>query len=243
MGMNSNVFLSVTTFTDEAKSKVKSIDLSEYNLDGWEDDEDNELYCRTEDLAYGRNDFRDLMEKIKDAIGKSGKAYLAELCMEDVPEGTVYFYIGGKVRYKKFSEYDFEDFEETYEWPDVEDDIFIPLLVWDPTYIVYDDGEVNFIKKEKEILEQDEYEEEEDPDMEDDDESNEEEGEFGYCDFCGDETFNGTKLDSGSFVCERCLENCCEKCEECGKTFLNEAMGTYNGKRLCFICAGNLKSN
>ena len=46
MGMNSNVFLSVTTFTDEAKSKVKSIDLSEYNLDGWKDDEDNELYCR-----------------------------------------------------------------------------------------------------------------------------------------------------------------------------------------------------
>ena len=102
MSMNSNVFLSVTTFTDEAKSKVKSIDLSEYNLDGWEDDEDNELYCRTEDLAYGRNDFRDLMEKIKDALGKSGKAYLAELCMEDVPEGTVYFYIGGKVRYSNF---------------------------------------------------------------------------------------------------------------------------------------------
>lgn len=88
-----------------------------------------------------------------------------------------------------------------------------------------------------------EDEDEEDPDMEDDDESNEEEGEFGYCDFCGDETFNGTKLDSGSFVCERCLENCCEKCEECGKTFLSEAMETYNGKRLCFICAGNLKSN
>ena len=74
-------------------------------------------------------------------------------------------------------------------------------------------------------------------------EDNEEEGEFGFCDFCGDETFNGTKLDSGSFVCERCLENCCEKCEECGKTFLSEAMETYNGKRLCFICAGNLKSN
>ena len=86
-------------------------------------------------------------------------------------------------------------------------------------------------------------EEEEDPGMEGDDEENEEEGEFGYCDFCGDETFNGTKLDSGSFVCERCLENCCEKCEECGKTFLSEAMGTYNGKRLCFICAGNLKRN
>ena len=33
--------------------------------------------------------------------------------------------------------------------------------------------------------------------MEGDDEENEEEGEFGYCDFCGDETFNGTKLDSG----------------------------------------------
>lgn len=71
----------------------------------------------------------------------------------------------------------------------------------------------------------------------------EEEGEFGFCDFCGDETFNGTKLDSGSFVCERCLENCTEKCEECGKTFLSEAMNTYNGKRLCFICAGQMKSN
>ena len=156
MGMNSNVFLSVTTFKPEANEKVKSIDLSEYNLDGWEE-EDNEIYCRTEDLAFGRNDFCELMGKIKEALGKDGKAYLAELCMEDDPEGTVYFYIGGKVRYKTFSENDFEDFEETFEWPDVEDDIFIPSIEWDPTYVVYDDEkEVKFTKKEKEVLEKDE---------------------------------------------------------------------------------------
>lgn len=77
----------------------------------------------------------------------------------------------------------------------------------------------------------------------DEDEDSEEEDEFGFCDFCGDETFNGTKLDSGSFVCERCLENCCEKCEECGKTFLNEAMETYGGRRLCFKCIRKLESN
>ena len=72
-------------------------------------------------------------------------------------------------------------------------------------------------------------------------EDNEEEGEFGFCDFCGDETFNGTKLSDGQFVCERCLENCCEKCEECGKTFLSESMEDYNGKRLCFECLRKLK--
>lgn len=81
--------------------------------------------------------------------------------------------------------------------------------------------------------------------FEDDDEDvgTEEEGECGYCDFCGDETFNGTILDDGQLVCERCLENCCEQCEECGKTFLNEAMEIYNGKRLCFNCLRKIKSN
>ena len=152
MGMNSNVFLKVKAFNAETAQKVKSIDISEYNLDGWEENEELELYCRSEDMAYGRNDFRELLSKIGEALGKEGKAYLAEVCMEDVPEGTVYFYIGDRVRYKTFNEFDFEDFEETFEWPDCEDDIFIPTLEWDPSLVVYDDEEVKFSAAEISIL-------------------------------------------------------------------------------------------
>ena len=154
MGMNSNVFLEVKAFNEEAVTKVKSIDLSEYYLDGWEEDGELDLYCRTEDMAYGRNDFRELMSKIGEALGENGKAYLSEVCMDDVPKGIVYFYLGEKVRYKKFNEFDFEFYEDedTNEWPDCEDDIFVPSIEWDPSYVAYTGEKEKLTKTEISIL-------------------------------------------------------------------------------------------
>ena len=149
MGMNSNALLVVKAFDMETREKVLAIDISEYELEGWEEEGDHEIYCYEKYLAYGSNNFDDLMEEIGNALGKNGKAYLVELCMEDVPEGTVYFYLGDKVRYRNFSE---DDFEMTEEWPDCEDKIFVPSLKWDPSYVLRGNKRENFSKDEIRIL-------------------------------------------------------------------------------------------
>ena len=110
------------------------------------------LWCRTEDLAYGRNDFGDLMMRIKDTLQDDGMAYLVELCTEDVPEATTYFYLGDAIRYVFFSDLFVDEEEEEDEGLDCEDDQFIPSLEWDKTNVIGKSRKTKLTDEEKNVL-------------------------------------------------------------------------------------------
>ena len=152
MGMRSSAYLHVRPFNNEAAQRVKEIDISEYNLyDGWEEEKDGLLYSITsDDLAYGRNNFDELMEKIKAALQDDGMAYLVELCKEDVPSGWTYFYLGDAIRYVVFEDL-YEDEDEDEEL-DCEDDMFVPKLNWKESMVLGEEEEIKLTDREKDIL-------------------------------------------------------------------------------------------
>ena len=117
MGMSSNVELKVRSFNEQAKKRVQSIDLAEYNLVGWTNTKPL-LVCEDSDMAAGRNDFLGLMERIAEALNGEGIAYLIESVEEDVPYATTFFYLGDQVRMKQFESDPYDDIEEDEECED-----------------------------------------------------------------------------------------------------------------------------
>ena len=118
MGMSSDVELKVRAFKDGAKKRVQAIDLSEYNLVNWNDN-GTLLICKDSDMAAGRNDFAELMEKIAEALQDEGMAYLIESVEEDVPFATTYYYQGNDVKTKQFESdpYDGMEMDEEFDDP------------------------------------------------------------------------------------------------------------------------------
>ena len=114
MGMSSDVELRVRTFNEEAKKRVLAIDPGEYNLIDWEV---SDLLLKVDDsnLAAGRNDFAELMDKIAEALNGEGMAYLVEYIEEDVPYATTYYYQGNGVKTKSFKSDPDEDLFEMQE--------------------------------------------------------------------------------------------------------------------------------
>ena len=143
MGMLSTVELKVRAFNEDAKKKVQAIDLDEYNLLDWSESGPL-LVMEFDNVAAGRNDFAELMDKIAEALNGEGMAYLIEYIEEDVPYATTYYYQGNGVKTKKFeSDPDFDLYEmqeEMGEDADIEDvleaakekrhDSYIPRARW-----------------------------------------------------------------------------------------------------------------
>lgn len=143
MGMSSDVELRVRAFNEEAKKKVLAIDLGEYNLINWSES-GLLLEVDDSDLAAGRNDFAELMDKIAEALNGEGMAYLVEYVEEDMPYATTYYYQGNGVKTKSFeSDPDFDMYEmqeEMGEDADIQDvldaaaekrhDSYIPRAGW-----------------------------------------------------------------------------------------------------------------
>ena len=143
MGMLSTVELKVRPFNEETKEKVKAIDLHEYNLLDWSES-GSLLVMEFDNVAAGRNDFAELMEKIAAALNGEGMAYLIEYVEEDVPYATTYYYQGNGVKDKSFESdsgmdlYDMQ--EEMGEDADIDDvleaakekrhDSYIPRASW-----------------------------------------------------------------------------------------------------------------
>lgn len=143
MGMSSTVELKVRPFNEETKEKVKAIDLGEYNLLDWSES-GSLLVMEFDNVAAGRNDFAELMEKIAAALNGEGMAYLIEYVEEDVPYATTYYYQGNGVKDKSFESdpdmdlYDMQ--EEMGEDADIDDvleaakekrhDSYIPRASW-----------------------------------------------------------------------------------------------------------------
>jgi len=114
MGMSSTVELKVRAFNDEVKKKVREINLREYNILDWRESGPL-LVMEDNNVAAGRNDFAELMEKIAAALNGEGMAYLIEYIEEDMPYATTYYCQGNGVKTEDFESDPEEDLYEMQE--------------------------------------------------------------------------------------------------------------------------------
>ena len=131
MGMSSSLELKVRAFSGAAKKRVMEISLKDYNLIDWTET-DPILVCEDSGLPAGRNDFKELMERIAEALNGEGMAYLIEAVDEDIPYATTFFYLGNGVKVKKFETdpFDLDDEEDPWEAAIERRKTYVPRVEW-----------------------------------------------------------------------------------------------------------------
>lgn len=124
MSWNS-VEIDVTTYSDEAKKKIKGLDLSVFGLEKKLSFSGGKYHCKLEDVDDFVDDLDDefsgpflMMRAFADALGSEGKATIILKDLEwenDFHTCLVYYYLGDEIKLRVFFDeetgcYDFHDF-------------------------------------------------------------------------------------------------------------------------------------
>ncbi len=107
MGFHIENIISIKVFTSEACERVKAIDLEEFGFTG-------PLLNKNNSFSYSGTtgdptDGYGLIQALASALDGEGKAFVTNICVEDIAGACTYFYLGDGIKAAYFSSGDDED--------------------------------------------------------------------------------------------------------------------------------------